>query len=49
MRLDGVYVWDNVTIGDRCEVRMSILDDGVHLENGVKVTEGCVLGRQVRW
>ncbi|KAI0216258.1 Translation initiation factor eIF-2B subunit epsilon [Lamellibrachia satsuma] len=48
VRLDGVYVWDNVTIGDRCEVRMSILDDGVHLENGVKVTEGCVLGRQVR-
>ena len=47
MTLNGAYIWNNVTIGDGCDVKMSILDDDVHLENGVTITEGCVLGRQV--
>ena len=45
--LDGAYVWDGVTIGDGCEVTMSILDDRVYLENKVTLKKGCVLGSGV--
>ena len=48
VHLECAYVWDGVTIEDRCTVQASVLDNSVHLKSGVTLQHGCVLAEKVR-
>jgi translation initiation factor eIF-2B subunit epsilon len=45
--LCNAYLWDNVTIGDDCQIYYSILASGVQLKNQVSIEKGCLLGQGV--
>ncbi|ORX35131.1 nucleotide-diphospho-sugar transferase [Kockovaella imperatae] len=38
------YIFDNVTIGDHCQVTQCIIGTGVKIGNGVKLGKGCLIG-----
>ena len=47
VEMNGVYVWDNVKIGDNCRITSSILCELVELKADVVVNSGCVFATGV--
>ncbi|XP_019619649.1 PREDICTED: translation initiation factor eIF-2B subunit epsilon-like [Branchiostoma belcheri] len=47
VRLEGVYLWDNVSIGSACSLTQCIVCSGVTIANGVVVEPSCVLSFDV--
>ncbi|XP_030630137.1 translation initiation factor eIF2B subunit epsilon [Chanos chanos] len=45
--LDRAYIWNNVRIASKAEVRQSVICDGVEVKNGVTLKEQCVLAFNV--
>ena len=46
--LTGVYLMDNVCIGDNCTLSECMLDDGVVIKSGTSISDGSILASGVR-
>ena len=49
MTLEGVYLWNRVTIESNCKIVSSLLCDNVTVRRGVTIKKGCILSYGVRF
>ena len=47
VRLDGAYIWNDVSVDDNCTVKMAVLDNGVHVYRNTTIQPGCILASKV--
>lgn len=47
VRLDGVHLWDNVTVEEKCNISKSILCKNVHIKRNVTISSGSLISFNV--
>ena len=47
VRIEGCYIWNNVTIEDNCVLKRSVIASNVHIKSNVSVEAGCMISFNV--